>query len=316
MERKTDRKHMSDTPHKELSRTLLATLVSILVTVLSVMVTFLSGPTGKRYAEFVAYLFLAATLIGLTLIYLDAYISDLRKAQSEARTAEHVRRHMPTILTFQRREDIVTVDPNGNGLITWDWLLRSDPSRSVSEIAFPVLFTNSPPLPDTPQVIIDFLEVNDRRINTANALHLTERRELLSDEAKRAWGGAEYIFYGHLRVPVEFDEGRDICKIRAALRFIHVFGDPTDEIYVDVPYVVERLRVTINDQQRIVRKNLSGGSHVILAKSLMDVVDGAESTEQSHLLKQIGDGLVWETDSVKVGYSYSINIRYEDRSLS
>ncbi len=295
----------------------MATLISIAVTALGVLVSLLSGEQGRTYARLLSFVLLCSMLILLAALYLGAYLRDLRSVNQEAKALGDFARHVPATLVFRKWLYDLKVTAHGESSIIWTWELASDSSRGLSEIAFPVLFTGlHGPQPSVPSARVDSVHVNGLAISTRDRLVMSERRELLTPQAKFVWGEADYVLYGQVRVPVDFKPGSATCRVILVLKFGSVFGGPTDRVEVDVPYVVEDLVVTVSDESRVVRKDVSGGGPPILAKSLMDLFDSVDSDEQSRLWRQDGNRLVWTTKSAKVGYSYILRVRYEDRPQS
>jgi len=290
----------------ELSYALVASILSIIVTLLSVLISVSFGTHNANYAIPAVYIGLVVSLMALGAIYLAAYRVDLARTQNDIRDAERLSRVVPTLITFRRRSDTLVVERDGNGILTWDFELSSDPSVTVTELNFPfyleVPSKNAPPRP----VIIDSVEVNGEFHEPQGVYEFVERRVPVSHGGTTA---AYLVEYGRLRVPVDLGQGREICRVRVRIKLYGVLLThvPTNYLLVDIPYVTEQLVVTIMSPSSTVRKYLGrGGVALEVSAGLMDTPDPTEIAIQNHQCRQAGPALIWETDSSKLGYRYKL----------
>ncbi|MDN3359247.1 hypothetical protein [Actinomadura sp. DC4] len=292
----------------ELSRSLVASLISVLVTLLSVLIAASTGAAHSKYVIILGYFFTAATLGFLVFVYLHAYLRDVREARDRLAAYVVAARVVPDIVMFRSYEHIIAIESATETKVNWilDVVSTDD---SVSELSFPMYYTNAPSSGAQPTSRILAVEVNEVPIDPSTIMTLQERRSLLSPEAKTQWGGVDFVEYGLLRVPVDFQRGRDSCKIRITIGLTNVFSNPVDQVYVDVPYSTDSLKVTVTSEGRRVHRVPTIGSNTVIATSAMEVIDLRDSTEQSRRFRQAGDVVIWETDNAKIGYHYVLNIR-------
>jgi hypothetical protein len=296
----------------QLSSTLVASLLSVLATLLAVLLTESTGLNNAKYAVPALYVFLIAVLAYLGSSYLSAYIADIKKLHQEMGTVDIVSRAIPTFVTFRRREDSLVINDNGDGVLTWEFELASSPDESITELNFPIFGEISPETRAGEWVEIELIEVNEQTQEIVDAYRTVERRYSVDEAGEMS---ATIVEYGLLRVPVELERGRDICRVRVRMRFLGVFPlmYSKETFFIDIPYITERLRVAIAAEGRAVRRSpRAGGSTLVAMSGLMNTVDPQETNRQNSLCRQSGPALMWETDAPKLGYRYNIYFRVEE----
>jgi hypothetical protein len=293
--------------------TLVASLVSVVATLLGVLVPIAAGKAYRDYAVLISAIFLGVSVLALAGVYFRSYLDDVQAAVRTLESMDAAVRFLPTILAFESREDVFLISRTGDARITWDWEISCRPDQAISELAFPIIYTNAPSGRPESSVVVELLEVNGTSLHVAaDTLEITERRTLLTPEVRRQWGEVEYVEYGLLRVPVELREGATRTRIRVQMLLTGAFAQPVEQVVVDVPYPTKLLRVRVGHEGKITRRAPSIGGNSVVARSSMQVLDLAESTHQSGKCRQNAAELIWETTDLKLSYSYALSVRGED----
>jgi hypothetical protein len=227
---------------------------------------------------------------------------------------EALRRVIPTLVTFTRREDQLIVDTNGDGILTWTFHLVADLGRDISELTFPV-YVEIPLKQIVDRAItVEAVEVNGESRDPTGMYREVEKRY----PDNRLPDDPEMIQYAQVTIPVPLRRGQAECQIRVRLRLWNTFPHlkTAEALFVDIPYVTEQLRVEISAEQHLVRipyhEPEEPTSAVRAASSLMQTFDSDESLLQSRLCKEREGRLVWITNSAKLGYHYRVYFRLSE----
>jgi hypothetical protein len=291
---------------------LIASILSLALSAALGLIGEARGLNNSRYAVPGLYVLMVLLLALVATYVLGAYLSDLRRTAQSLEAVEVLRKAIPTLVTFKRREDTLVVHPNGDGVLTWEFELASNPDESISELTFPIYAEVSSENPPPAPITVLLIEVDGRPRGIADAYSLVEER-IPKD---RTDAPSEIIEYGLLRVPVDLERGRDSCHVRVQIKFASVFRHlfSRDPMFVDIPYLTERLTVSVNSTGYAVRRSplAPDGNTVVAMSAMMHTVDQAETSFQTSLSRQRGSALVWETDAPKLGYSYKFWFRLEE----
>jgi hypothetical protein len=296
---------------RKLKSTFVASVVSILVTLLATVLAWTSRSGNNRYAVPALYIFIIAGLLLLGLVHLRAYIADLTDVRKELKNYEVMSRCVPTLVTFKSREDTLLVESTGDGWLTWDFHLEAAVPDHASELTFPVYVElEAAKMPPEP-IRVERLEVNGRRRPTADVYKRIERRQ----PQDRPRAEEMLIEYGLLRVPVELEPGNRSCHVQVTTKLIGAYSHlfQSDPLFIEIPYITEKLRVKIYSRGLTVRRISPelGGPWVIAMSSQMHTFDPEDSSRQSRLCVERAGELLWETDSPKLGYQYKVHFRVE-----
>ena len=296
---------------RQFTTAFVASIVSIVVTLLGIVLTQASASRNGRYAVPALYVFIVAGLLLLGLLHLRAYIGDLFEIRRGLRDYEIFRRSVPTLVTFRNREDTLTVEPSGDGLLAWSFELVANSLEHIVELTFPIYVEVPADDPPPQPITVEQIEVNGRRRSITDVYKPIEKRHPLD----RPTDERVVIEYGLLRVPVELEAGRRFCRVRVTMRlakaYLHQFR--LDPLFIEIPYVTEKLCVRVRSRGLSVRPRPeeAGGPTVMAMSSQMHTFDPTDSTKQSNLCKEHGGELLWETDSPKLGYQYKVFFRVE-----
>ena len=304
---------------RNIPASLTASVIGIIVTLIAVVISELTGL--KEASEFLPFVYGA---LGVAVVFLvgvnvrayvrdvnaarAAYVADLDAARAQLHFAELVDHAIPELVTFTSREDVLTLEPDGNARLEWRFDLASPRAEVISDLTFPIYAEVDPETDDWDAISVELVELDEEE------LHLTlEPREMRrSVDTKRP-----SLQYYVLRVPVELGENRESCSLRVILRLNGVFPQATDmeAFYVDIPYLTEALRVQLlAPGGKVYRPLKDGVSSVEAMSGLMEVPDPAESASQSKSCKRVGPTLVWTTKAPKLGYRYKVCFRLESES--
>jgi hypothetical protein len=294
-----------------ISSALVASLISVGATLLAVLLTEINLPAEQKYATFVVFTFFVATLVILSLVYLGAYLVDLQAARSEIESSQIIRDSIPTLVSFQRRTEILEVSAAGDGILTWDFDLESELEESVPILTFPVLAETDPGRQRWTSISIDYIRVNGIEQDASGAFRPAEERILVGDMEGLS-RNVPMIEYGLLHVPVELERGRRVSQVEVKMQMKGLFREArnVEVLFIDIPYLTKELIVTIRSPDGPVRRTPELGGRTVLALSgLMDIADWAETARQDSHCQQVGDTLVWKAQTPKLGYRYKVYFR-------
>jgi hypothetical protein len=291
-----------------ISSALIASLLSVGATLLAVLFTEVQLPESRKYATFVVFSFFVVTLVALSLVYIAAYVADLRAARDELETGRVIKESIPTLVSFRRRTEILEVSAAGDGVLTWSFDLESELEASIPILTFPILAETDPSRPRWKSINVDHIKVNGVEQDTSDTFRPAEERTLLTDTEGLS-RKVPMIEYGLLNVPVELERGRRSSQVEVNMHMNGVFPEvrKVEVFFVDIPYITTELVVTIRSPDGPVRRapELSGRT-LLAVSSLMDVPDWAETTRQDSRCQQVGDTLVWRAQIPKLGYRYKV----------
>ncbi len=212
---------------------------------------------------------------------------------------------VPRFVVFRERRDRLIVERDGDATLDWRFTLTAPRDVAIQTLTFPIYVDIDADAPDTNRIEVQSVKVN--RVDIGNDFEL-ERRELRTSMIR----GRPSMQYSVLRVPVELGEGQDVCDLRIVLKMIGVFPAGVEKFYVDIPYLTEKLRVTLVTAAGKVRRPLNDATTTIEAMSgLMEVPDPAESKIQSDHCTHDGAWLVWKAEAPKLGYQYKMSFRLD-----
>ena len=199
---------------KQVSSTLVASLLSIVVTLLGVILTKAAMPGNSQYAIPALYLLIVVALIVLGFVHLNAHMTEIRGLRGEITGADTLDRLVPTYVVFKRREDILVVEPNGNATLTWNLELTCDSRQHITELTFSIYAELPAERPPEPAIMVECIEVNGQVRETVGVYELVEKRIPMDrppDESK-------IIQFGLLRIPVDLERGRESCNVKVVTR--------------------------------------------------------------------------------------------------
>jgi hypothetical protein len=281
---------------------LIASLLSVVITLLGVVITEASGLDEVDRVLPLAYGGLVVALLALSGVYVSAYVSDLRAERRGLHFGTLVNRAIPTLVTFSRREDVLTMKDNGDANLEWRFDLVAPQEEAISELTFPIYGEVA-----DAEKSSDFVEIESVEVNGQQRSGVLEQRELRRSLRE----DRPSLLYSVLRVPVDLGEGEERCSLRVRLQLNGIFPRAADweAFYVDIPYLTEDLRVILRSEDSRVQRPLDGGGVVKAMSGLMEVSDEAESASQTTRCHQVGETLIWTTITPKLGYRYQVRFQ-------
>lgn len=240
---------------------------------------------------------------------------------------ERLRSALPTLVRFEKRTDILTVDARGNGVMTWSFRLRAPAEANLRVITLPIVTEIPPPDPtcegggpsDGPAVVrVRSLWMNGRALPPHGSYTVVD----WSASPLRPSAPDPRVEEGLLRIPVDLGVGSTTCELRAVLEFRSVFRGEPAFFVVMIPYLTEELEVIVRSVTgHLVRagsRATSGDESAPIRaySTMLNLEDQRESFLQSDRLNGSASEIVWRTRDAKVGYRYLVNFRLESVAAS
>jgi hypothetical protein len=282
------------------------TSTALIASLLSIVVTGLVATAAEDGAQ-VGYFALAVALFALAAVHVRALIQDLQSARNELDLDEAVKHAVPSLVTFRKREDTLTlIGSEGDARLEWLFELTSPADTYTKTLTFPIFAEGDRPRDEPPPITIERIEVNDEPREVKGALRPVERR--VSVEA-----GRPSLEYALLHVPVDLGRKETFCRVRLQMYFRGVFPNCGEQeaFYVDVPYLTKSLRVSVAADHGAVRMPPDRPNGVEAISGLMEVDDPSESGLQSVHCRHATNALVWEPPHPKLSYRYKVWFRVE-----
>lgn len=273
--------------------------INLIVIIISLLATWLSYSTldVELNKKLCFWLIIVLSEI-VILIYMYCAIEELKEQNNVKKEQELLLQVLPHLLFFLERKDLFTIMLNGDGELLWNFHIKKEVEGPIS-LYFPVSFERQES---------DFDEKNEY-VTIVNSL-LNGKKWSAKYTTKSISHKEKYPFEtGYIEVSLQSEKEFNL-ELRIRIKGLFKNFQTKEFIFVDVPYVTEKLEVAIGASDDY-------GLDVVnpffeASEGCSDNIDSPETISQVKDCYVTPTKIFWNCQYPKLGYHYRIQFRMNE----
>ena len=256
--------------------------------------------------SWVMYVSAACTAVVLGWILLDT----IRRSLSELRHLSELEDHVPRLIRFRRRSDLVRISPTGDVLVRIECEIESAPGASATWLTFPIFWGADPDGPEWQSFFIRKVSVDGAEFDPASSLMKKARSRIFNNPRFER----VVLEEAAVRVPISLEPSHRNCtftiEVEAPKAYVEIVnGTLNEDSYsADIACLTDELNVHIEGVSNLRLLCSSQADYRVRASQFSgEFLDIAESHLQSANCT-MRRGVQWRSTNAKIGYRYEIPI--------